>query len=99
MGILDDLKAGLRALLGQGSPKAVDPPQLDASTKGALGSALDRLGPGERGWITFDDYDRLFATTDGEPAVETMGKFAVVHRCATRREPHERRIYFRKNAT
>jgi hypothetical protein len=41
--------------------------RLDASTRQSLEAALRDLAAGERGWITFDDFQRLFEPRPAEP--------------------------------
>ena len=90
-------------LFGIGTEAPQPPPRLDATTEEALGSSLQALLPGERGWITFSDYTRLFATSDAEgpsewdeAALAGLGELAASHKCSPRTERNEQRIYFTK---
>jgi|HubBroStandDraft_4_1064222.scaffolds.fasta_scaffold958296_1 hypothetical protein len=79
--------------------------QLEAHSASVLANALDRLRTSERGWITYAQYSRLFATSDAteEPsdqdlqALLTLGQFATEHRCKTKSTPSEKRVYFTKS--
>ena len=104
MGLLEKTAKLVRGLFGIETEAPQPPPRLDATTEEALGNSLQALLPGERGWITFSDYIRLFATSDAETgpsewdeeALAGLGVFAASHRCSPHTEQNEQRIYFTK---
>jgi hypothetical protein len=103
MGILEKTAKLARGLFGI-ETEAPQPPRLDATTEEALGNSLQALLPRERGWITFSDYIRLFATSEtetgpsewDEEALAGLGVFAASHRCSPHTQQNEQRIYFTK---
>ena len=82
------------------------PIKLDASTEAALSDSLRVLGLGERGWIGFDEAERLFLLGGLDPEMWTeegkraLSNFAasVVHRATPEANPAEQRIYFTRKA-
>jgi hypothetical protein len=65
----------------------------------ALGDMLSRLAPGQRGYITAEDYERLTAEELDEFSIEgrrIMGNLAVQHKCTIETPTIERRVYFTK---
>ena len=104
MGIVEKTAKLVRGLFGIETEAPQPPPRLDATTEEALGNSLQALLPGERGWITFSDYIRLFATSEtetgpsewDEEALAGLGVFAASHRCSPHTQHNEQRIYFTK---
>jgi hypothetical protein len=104
MGLLENAAKLVRGLFGIETEAPQPPPRLDATTEDALGNSLQALLPGERGWIPFSDYIRLFATSDAEigpsewdeAALAALGEVAASHKCSPRTERNEQRIYFTK---
>jgi hypothetical protein len=79
--------------------------ELGAANEDALGKELDLLQPKENGWISFDDFARLFAsdeTSEGpgefdQAGSREMAAFAAGHRCRSKVVQSERKIYFTKD--
>jgi len=82
------------------------PIKLGASTEAALSDSLKELGLGERGWITFDEADRLFLLGGldsgmwNEEGKRALISFAanVAHRAKPETNLAEQRIYFTRKA-
>jgi hypothetical protein len=93
-----------RSLLGSSDATPADDPALSGTSKDALGASLDRLPPGERGWIALTDAARLFSTENAQYAFGEMddagkkrlAEFAAEHRCAPDFRPTVARMYFEK---
>jgi hypothetical protein len=105
MSFFDSLLDRIRAMFETTrAPEMAASNRLGASSIGELAGALDELRNGELGWVSFDDYGRLFAAKDGGQsegegvAGSALAEFAADHRCAARRESAEQRIYFSKRA-
>jgi hypothetical protein len=102
MGILEKTAKLVRGLFGIETEAPQPPPRLDATTEEALGNSLQALLPGERGWITFSDYIRLFATSEtemgpsewDEEALAGLGVFAASHRCSPHTQQNEQTHLF-----
>jgi hypothetical protein len=103
--VLQDLLAKLKGLLpiAPAATPVSDTRKLDGSNLGTLGAQLRALSPGQRGWISFAEYARLFSA-DGEGPSEwdavglrAAGEFAAQYRCAPKTELGEQRVYFTKN--
>ena len=75
------------------------PRRLDATSETALSNALRALEPGQKGWISFDDYARLLSPP-GEPSewdeagLRALGEFAaqLQHRSTPERDTVQQRI-------
>ena len=94
-----------RSLLGSSDATPVDDPVLAGTSENALSSSLDRLRPGERGWIPLADAARLLSTEDAQYAFgqirrrnERLADFAAEHRCTPDFRPTVGRMYFQKNS-
>ena len=82
------------------------PRRLDATSETALSNALRALEPGQKGWISFDDYARLFSPP-GEPSewdeagLRALGEFAaqLQHRSTPERDTVQQRILFTRIRT
>jgi hypothetical protein len=103
-------RMGLRDLLKRifGSANATPPdaPKLSVTSESALGSSLQSLRAGERGWITLAEAARLFSTEGSQYAfgeLDEKGKarlaqFASQYRCTPNFMPTEGRVYFTRDA-
>ena len=98
----------LQKLFGNSSPEieAADL-HLKARTEPALSWALQKLSPGQEGWITIAEAGQLFSADEVNPLSETdiEGNAALVrfaadqrHHSALRRDSAKRRIYFRSRS-
>jgi hypothetical protein len=102
MGLVDWLKT----VLSPADATPADERALSATSEAALGSSLDSLPRGERGWIPLGAAARLFSTEEEQYAfgqLDDAGKkrladFAAEHRCTPDFRPIEGRLYFNKNA-
>jgi hypothetical protein len=92
----------LKKLFGSSQSESADI-HLKARTEAALSRALQKLSPGQEGWITIAEAGHLFSAEEVNPLNETdiegqaaLGRFAVDrrHHSALRRDPAKRRIYF-----
>jgi hypothetical protein len=100
---------GLGDFLGRvfGSTDAAPPdaPKLSGTSTSALGSSVQRLPAGERGWITQAEAAHLFSDQEPQYAfgeLDDAGKarleqFASQYRCAPSFMPTEGRVYFTRN--
>jgi hypothetical protein len=89
-------------------PNAVPPdgPRLSGASESALGSSLQRLPAGERGWITLAEAARLFSSEQSQYAFgemddagkERLAQFSTQHRCSPQFMPVEGRVYFTRDA-
>jgi hypothetical protein len=101
MGVAD----WFRSLLGSSDATPADDPVLAGTSEQALSSSLDRLRPGERGWLPLADAARLFSTEDSqyafgqmdEAGMKRLAEFAAEHRCTPDFRPTVARMYFRKS--
>jgi hypothetical protein len=83
------------------------PKRLDATSETALSNALRALEPGQKGWISFDDYARLFSPTGEHPSewdeagLRALGEFAaqLQHRSTPERDTVQQRILFTRIRT
>jgi hypothetical protein len=83
-----------------------DERELTGTSESALGSSLDNLRPGERGWIPLANAAHLFSTEEAQYAfgeLDDTGKghlaeFAAEHRCTPDFRPTIGRMYFKKNS-
>jgi hypothetical protein len=101
---------GLGDLLGRifGSTSATPPdaPKLSGTSESALGSSVQRLPAGERGWITLAEAARRFSSERSDYAFgemddagkERLAQFSTQHRCSPQFMPSEGRVYFTRNA-
>jgi hypothetical protein len=102
MGHFDKITARLLELLRQ-TDDGPEPRRLDATSIESLATALAKLPPGKRGWITFADYSILLDTLDGGPrewnsrAGMALARLAADNGCQPLRVPGERRFYFTKD--
>jgi hypothetical protein len=103
-------RMGLRDLLkkifGSGNATPPDATRLSGTSENSLGSSLQSLPAGERGWITLAEAACLFSTEESQYAFgdyDEVGKsrlaqFASQYRCAPIFMPTEGRLYFARNA-
>jgi hypothetical protein len=101
MGVLASLPGG------GAEPVLPEPPshRLSAADQATLASGLNRLLPGEGGWISFEEYDHLFATNDLKSGphlwdldgLDALERFAAAHDATHRAEDAEKRVYFVRN--
>lgn len=80
---------------------------LKARTEAALSWALQKLSPGQEGWITIAEAGRLFSADEVNPLNEmdieghaALGRFAADrrHRSIPRLDRSTRRIYFSRSS-
>jgi hypothetical protein len=100
---------GLGDVLGRifGSTSATPPdaPRLSGTSESALGSSLQRLPAGERGWITHAEAAQIFSELEPQYAfgeLDEAGKarleqFASRYGCTPGFMPAEGRVYFTRN--
>jgi hypothetical protein len=90
------------------SPANAVPPdalRLSGASESALGTSLQGLPSGERGWITLAEAARLFSSEDSQYAFGEMddagklrlAQFSTQHRCSPQFMPTEVRVYFTRN--
>jgi hypothetical protein len=103
-------RMGLRDLLKKifGSANATPPDvtRLSGTSENSLGSSLQSLPAGERGWITLAEAACLFSTEESQYAFgdfdeagkSRLAQFASQYRCAPNFMPTEGRVYFVRNA-
>src|SRR5712675_1054753 len=92
----------VKKVFGASNAAPADARKLSALTEGALGSSLQSLPAGDRGWITLAEAARLFSTEEAEYAFGEMdeaGKLRLAQFAAERRSllqymPTEGRVYF-----
>jgi hypothetical protein len=79
-------------------PNALPPdgPRLSGASESALGSSLQNLPAGERGWITLAEAARLFSSEQSDYAFGEMDD-AGKHRCSPQFMPVEGRVYFTRD--
>ena len=95
----------LRKIFSPANATPPDAPRLSATSESALGSSLQSLPAGERGWITFAEAARLFSSEQPQYAFGEMddagklrlGQFSAQHRCLLQFMPTEGRVYFTRN--
>jgi len=95
----------LRRIFSPANAAPPDAPRLSGTSESALGSSLQGLPAGERGWITFADAARLFSSEQPQYAFGEMddaaklrlGQFCTQHRCSPQFMPTEGRVYFTRN--
>jgi hypothetical protein len=95
----------LRRIFSPANAVPSDAPRLSGTSESALGSSLQGLPAGERGWITFAEAARLFSSEQPQYAFGEMddagklrlGEFSVEHRCSPQFMPAEGRVYFTRN--
>src|SRR5262249_60372723 len=83
------------------------PKSLDATSETVLSNALRALEPGQKGWISFDDYARLFSPTGEHPSewdeagLRALGEFAaqLQHRSTPERDTVQQRVFFTRIRT
>ena len=88
-------------------PNAVPPdgPRLSGASESALGSSLQGLPAGERGWITLAEAARLFSSEKpdyafgemDEAGKDRLAQFSTRHRCSPQFMPVEGRVYFTRD--
>jgi hypothetical protein len=101
-----DILARLKSLFGSGPVEPPSARKLSAGSEAVLGASIERLRPGERAWITFDEGRALFSAIDNqyafgeldEPGKLNLGAFAADHRVELDFRPIEGRIYFTRRA-
>jgi hypothetical protein len=101
MGLRDLLKK----IFGSGNGTPPDATRLSGTSENSLGSSLQSLPAGERGWITLAEAARLsteesqYAFGDyDEVGKSRLAQFASQPRCAPNFMPTEGRLYFVRNA-
>jgi hypothetical protein len=102
MGLRDLLKK----IFGSGNATPPDATRLSGTSENSLGSSLQSLPAGERGWITLAEAARLFSNEESQYAFgdyDEVGKsrlaqFASQYRCAPIFMPTEGRLYFVRKA-
>jgi hypothetical protein len=95
----------LRKMFSSANAVPPDAPRLSGTSESALGSALQALPAGERGWITFAEAARLFSSEQPQYAFGEMddagklrlGQFSAQHRCSPQFMPVEGRVYFTRD--
>jgi hypothetical protein len=101
MGVVDLL----RKMFSPANAAPADAPRLSGTSESALGSSLQSLPAGERGWITLAEAARLFSSEQSQYAFGEMddtgklrlGQFSAQHRCSPQFMPVEGRVYFTRN--
>ena len=88
-------------------PNALPPdgPRLSGASESALGSSLQNLPAGERGWITLAEAARLFSSEQSDYAFgemddagkDRLARFSTQHRCSPQFMPVEGRVYFTRD--
>jgi hypothetical protein len=103
------VEMGLGDLLGRifGSTSATPPdaPKLSGTSESVLGSSVQHLPAGERGWITQTEATHLFSDQEPQYAfgeLDEAGKarleqFASRYGCTFSFMPTEGRVYFTRN--
>jgi hypothetical protein len=105
MEALMGLGDALKKIFGTSDATPADVPQLSGGTENALGSSLQRLPSGERGWITLAEAARLFSAEEpqyafgefDEAGKSRLAQFANQYRCTPNFMPTEGRLYFKKS--
>ena len=95
-----------KKIFGSGNATPPDATRLSGTSENSLGSSLQSLPAGERGWITLAEAARLFSNKESQYAFgdyDDVGKsrlaqFASQYRCAPIFMPTEGRLYFARNA-
>ena len=95
----------LRKIFSPASAAPPDAPRLSGTSESALGSSLQSLPAGERGWITLAEAARLFSGEQPQYAFGEMddagklrlGQFSTQHRCSPQFMPTEGRVYFTRS--
>jgi hypothetical protein len=95
----------LRKIFSPANAVPPDAPRLSGASESALGSSLQSLPAGERGWITLAEAARLFSSDDPQYAFGEMddagklrlGQFSTQHRCSPHFMPTEGRVYFTRD--
>jgi len=100
VGILDSVKSFFNPDL----PDSAGPRRLSATSASELSASIKGLPPGERGWITLPEAQRLFSPMDDQYAfgeLDDQGKANLTafaarseHRASFDFMPVEGRIYF-----
>jgi hypothetical protein len=101
MGLGDAIKK----ILGTSDATPADVRQLSAGTEDALGSSLQKLPSGERGWITMTQAAALFSHEEeqyafcelDEDGKTRLAQFAAQYRSMPDFRPTEGRVYFKKS--
>ena len=96
----------LRKIFSPANAVPPDAPRLSGASESALGSSLQSLPAGERGWITLAEAARLFSSDDPQYAFgemddagkERLAQCSTQHRCSPQFMPSEGRVYFTRNA-
>src|SRR6476661_5797201 len=94
-----------KKIFGSGNATPPDATRLSGTSENSLGSSLQSLPAGERGWITLAEAARLFSSDDPQYAFGEMddagklrlGQFSTQHRCSPQFMPTEGRVYFTRN--
>lgn len=96
----------LKNIFGSGNATPPDATRLSVTSENSLGSSLQSLPAGERGWITLAEAARLFSTEEpqyafgdfDEAGKSRLAQFANQYRCTPNFMPTEGRLYFMRNA-
>ncbi len=96
----------LKNIFGSGNAIPPDATRLSVTSENSLGSSLQSLPAGERGWITLAEAARLFSTEEpqyafgdfDEAGKSRLAQFANQYRCTPNFMPTEGRLYFARNA-
>ena len=96
----------LKNIFGSGNATPSDATRLSVTSENSLGSSLQSLPAGERGWITLAEAARLFSTEEpqyafgdfDEAGKSRLAQFANHYRCTPNFMPTEGRLYFARNA-
>jgi hypothetical protein len=95
----------LRKIFSPANVVPPDGPRLSGASESALGSSLQSLPAGERGWITLAEAARLFSSEQPQYAFgemddagkDRLARFSTQHRCSLQFMPVEGRVYFTRN--
>jgi hypothetical protein len=95
----------IKNIFGTADARPADVPQLSGGTEDALGSSLQKLPSGERGWITMTQAAALFSNEKeqyafgefDEAGKSRLAQFSAQYRSIPDFRPTEGRVYFKKN--
>jgi hypothetical protein len=95
-----------KKIFGTAGAQPADLRRLSAASEGALGSSLQSLRTGVRGWITLGEAAQLFSTQElqyafgemDEEGKTRLGQFAAQYRCMPEFMPTEGRMYFTRQS-